>query len=184
MEKLISRKFKIVQKLLLTALLICTNPMFSYGQKDVVKEVCGAKYGSSYKQVLLALTKSLGIPDSHTGNESIKYYNHNYKNIPFDEMAFYFLPKNKYNPNSPRVFNYAQFFYVCSTKEESIRVCAQISQKMSEVYNVETKDNRGMPAYYGGTNPKNDALYGFSILSIEGNDGTFYSALTFWPSMF
>lgn len=183
MKDLYSRKYRLVQKLLLVTLLICTSPISSFGQKDVLKEVCGAKYGSSYKQALLALTKSLGLPDSHS-EESIKYCNRNYMGISFDEMIFYFLPKNKYNSNSPRVFNYALFIYACTTREESIRICAQIAQKMGRLFEIETKEKGGMPAYYGGTNPQNDALYAFSILSIEGNDGTFYSALTFWPSMF
>lgn len=183
MKKLFSRNYRFVQKLLLVTLLICINPISSFGQKDVVKEVCGAKYGASYKKALLALTKTLGLPNSHT-EESIKYYNHNYMGISFDEMIFYFFPKYMDNPNSQRVFNYAQFIYACTTREESIRVSAQIAQKMGTLYEIETKEKGGMPAYYGGTNPKNDALYAFSIISIVGNDGTFYSALAFWPSMF
>ena len=145
-----------------------------------ITEICGVKFGASYKSALDTLIYTLGKPDITSENNSIFYRDKSYEGIVFDSIYFIFVSDGQ-NANLSTCF-----FYYNTDKEKDARdtfrlICETLSQKY-ELTQIESSDE-SIDFYVGGLSPIDDSR-GFSI-GLNKVLGTHYSvSLCYGPYEF
>ena len=123
--------------LIFTVLLIYTS---AYAQKKEstdstnresqrITEICGVKFGASFKSALDTLIYTLGKPDITSDNNSIFYRDKSYEGIVFDSIYFIFASDGQ-NANLSTCF-----FYYNTDKEKE-----EVMEFLSSMLNIEYSD--------------------------------------------
>lgn len=148
-------------------LLLMFLPMLASSQ--VVNTVCGAKFGSSYSEVVGALKNVYGMTDeSFYHNDNIMYFNKNFEGVLFDCLVFKFV-----GTNSTRKFSEALFVAGYKTDNEAFNMREKLINSMSKTFNIKKiTDSDGYVTYYGGSSPTDNSKYGFQIY-IQSGDGEY-----------
>ena len=163
-------------------LLFILLPFMASAQK--VKQICDVKLGMSFDKTREKLSKTLGKSTDYSPNKYIQYQNQAYEGIHYDKITFFFGHKNSFLQTGPIGLNEVQFLIMCEDMDEAIEKCRQIASVMRKQYEVEELQTQdGFPGFYGGENPQNDALRGFSVRPITYNDVIFV-AFHVWPAPF
>ncbi len=174
--------------LIFTVLLIYTS---AFAQNNVsadstnresqrITEICGVKFGASYKSALDTLIYTLGKPDITSENNSIFYRDKSYEGIVFDSIYFIFVSDGQ-NANLSTCF-----FYYNTDKEKDAKdtfrlICETLSPKY-ELTQIDSSDE-SIDFYVGGLSPIDDSR-GFSI-GLNKVLGTHYSvSLCYGPYEF
>lgn len=144
-------------------LILILVPIFSTAQNNIISEVCGIKFGTSFDVAKDVLNKKYGVSSRISDDKNIIVYdNRNFEGKVFEHMYFVFENEDNYG------FDYAVFTVVCKTKSEAEKEREDIAEIIKKKYVLETKrDIYGDIAYYGGTSPLNRERYGLKIEIIK-----------------
>ncbi|MBQ9558749.1 MAG: hypothetical protein IJV08_02030 [Bacteroidaceae bacterium] len=147
---------------------------------QVVNSVCGAKFGSSYSQVVVSLKNVYGMTNkSFYQEDKIMYFGKTFEGIFFDSLNFHFI-----GTDSNRQFNEAHFVASCETEEEARDMREKLIASMSKTFQIKRiQDDEGYVTYWGGLSPTDKSKYGFQIyISATGLDEYPYTlTLSFGP---
>lgn len=122
-----------------------------FKSKQVCKEVCGVKFGSSYDTAKEILQKKYGSPDILLSDENdIVYSYKSYAGVQFSKIMFHFQ-RNNYNS----YMNKCVMGIQCTTAQEAKERRDYIFSKVKEKYATwdEYTDDDGFKYYLGGISP-------------------------------
>jgi len=144
-------------------LLLMFLPMLASSQ--VVNTVCGAKFGSSYSEVVVSLKNVYGMTDeSFYQKDKILYFGKTFEGVLFDGLVFYFV-----GTNSARQFSEAMFVASYKTDNEAFDMREKLINSMSKTFKIEKiTDSDGYVTYWGGLSPTDNSKYGFQIYISSG----------------
>lgn len=137
-------------------------------QNNIISEVCGVKFGTSFNEAKNILNKKYGTPSRVTDDGTlIAYEGKNYDGKVFDQLYFVFEKEDNFG------FDVAVLSIVCSTKNDAETERENIAELFKEKYNLDKRKNSsGDIVYYGGKSPLNNKGYGFKIEIIDDNNSS------------
>lgn len=137
-------------------------------QNNIISEVCGVKFGTSFNEAKNILNKRYGIPSRVTDDGTlIAYEGKNYDGKVFDQLYFVFEKEDNFG------FDVAVLSIACRTKNDAEKERDNIADLFKEKYNLDKRKNiSGDIVYYGGTSPLNNKGYGFRIEIYKDDDSS------------
>lgn len=137
-------------------------------QNNIISEVCGVKFGTSFNEAKNILNKRYGIPSRVTDDGTlIAYEGKNYDGKVFDQLYFVFEKEDNFG------FDVAVLSIACKTKNDAEKERDNIADLFKEKYNLDKRKNiSGDIVYYGGTSPLNNKGYGFRIEIYKDDDSS------------
>ena len=137
-------------------------------QNNIISEVCGVKFGTSFNEAKNILNKQYGIPSRVTDDGTlIAYEGKNYGGKVFDQLYFVFEKEDNFG------FDVAVLSIACTTKNDAEKERDNIADLFKEEYNLDKRKNiSGDIVYYGGTSPLSNKGYGFKIEIYKDNDSS------------
>lgn len=169
-------------KKFLIILIVMVLPVLSFSQSNreiindttasnlllKVNEICGVRFGSSYRVVKRQLKKKYGEPYSAMDGKVIYYSKVVYGGIYFDIIMFSFQ-----FDGMKSFLNDVIFIKESDNLETAESYREQIYNKLSEKYIVfSSTDSYGNKAYYGGVSPISEGkAFQIDIMKYDLNDG-------------
>lgn len=163
-------KDKDMRKILIV-ILISLLPCFCSAQ--VVNEICGVKFGSTYAQAKEILERRFGEADAtYSTQETLFFTDKTYAGVFFDGLLFQF---------QAGVFNKCVLGVYCKDATDAKNQRDYIAQKLSEKYELYHEIGSDKFKYYvGGTSPVDENEYGF-MLHVNNVDGQWMAMLLYGP---
>ena len=129
-------------------------------REQVVKEICGIPFGSSYEESMRRLENKYGEPEYYPNKTVISYKNKNYGGLDFDAIHFLFQ-----SDGVKSYLNGCVFIIEAKSLTDARKKRDMLYNKLLEKYIiVPSTDNNGETIYLGGTSPvPNAESFGFSI---------------------
>lgn len=129
---------------------------------QIIKEICGLKFGSSYEKATEFLKNKFGQAEydfSHS-KQKIIYNNIRYANIEFNKVFFLFQSDGLHS-----YMNGCIFSLYASDVEDAISKRDMLYKKLSDKYIIVELENKesAFKYYNGGSSPFGDAFEGFII---------------------
>ncbi len=146
-----------MKKLFLSLLLLL--PLTMMAQDDVIRSICGVRFGSNFNSCRTTLNNKYGEPLYENDGEELCYSFQSVNGLQYDFLTFTFSKsgRNTY-------LNQVELEIVCETRAEASQHLTEIVNAWSNVYDLVKKYEDDGTAYWcGGTNPLNSDRYGFII---------------------
>ncbi|MBQ7634959.1 MAG: hypothetical protein IJS89_05245 [Bacteroidaceae bacterium] len=145
-----------MKKILFTLLLLL--PLAASAQDDVIRSICGVRFGSSMSTCRATLDAKYG-DTVYENEDEVCYGFKSVGGVQYDFLTFTFARKGRNT-----YLNQVELEIVCETRAEANQHLAEIVEAWKQVYDLTKKyEDDGTPYWCGGTNPLDSDRYGFII---------------------
>lgn len=141
--------------------------LMEFLQKQIVTEICGIPFGTSYEDAQEMLENKYGLPEYNYqhSKEIITYKHKKYAGITFDSIHFLFQSDGR-----STYMNGCVFIIDADTPEQAKRSRDMLYDKLAEKYFMaEGTDDNGFKYYVGGLSPLRDGNIAFTINVLKYN---------------